>query len=178
MGLPVSITKIIIYDNRDTDDFYGGRDQIQIWLSDDNVTYSFYQEYTDPARTGGVCELVFSVPQLSRYFKLFCSEDVDGLWVDVGNSYQCVELECWGLEILPCLKGTVKEKGVAVERTLRSYIRSTGQLYTSSASAPDGTFSLDAPDDTTEMYVIALDDDVGEQYNALIFDRVVGVFDE
>lgn len=73
------------------------------------------------------------------------------------------------------ISGTVKEKGTAVARTVRSYIRSTGQFYTTTVSQGDGSFSVGAPDDTTLMYVIALDDDAGEQYNALIFDRVRGV---
>lgn len=73
------------------------------------------------------------------------------------------------------LAGTVKEKGNPVIRTLHAYTRSTGELFSSSDSAPDGTFSIGVPDDTTEMYVIALDDDAGEQYNALIYDRVKGV---
>lgn len=73
------------------------------------------------------------------------------------------------------LSGTVREKGVAVVRTVRSYIRSTGELYTETVSEENGNFTVGAPDDTTLMYVIALDDDAGDQYNALIYDRVRGV---
>lgn len=74
-----------------------------------------------------------------------------------------------------CLRGTVKEKGVAVIRTVHSYIRSTGLLYATTESLADGTFIVGAPDPYTEMYVLALDDDIGNYYNALIFDRVAGV---
>jgi len=73
------------------------------------------------------------------------------------------------------LSGTVKEKGVAVIRTLMGFIRSTGELYSQTVSLADGTFTLDAPDDTTEMVVVAFDDDAGDQYNALIYDRVKGI---
>uniref|UniRef100_A0A6H1Z7R4 Uncharacterized protein n=1 Tax=viral metagenome TaxID=1070528 RepID=A0A6H1Z7R4_9ZZZZ len=72
------------------------------------------------------------------------------------------------------LSGTVKEKGSPVSRVVRSYKRSTGELFASGSSAGDGTFSIDAPNDTDEMYVLALDDDAGDQYNALVFDRVKG----
>ncbi len=73
------------------------------------------------------------------------------------------------------LTGTVKEKGSPVIRTIRSYNRSTGEFFDSIASLADGTFSVGAPDETTEMFIIAFDDDAGDQYNALIFDRVYGV---
>lgn len=73
------------------------------------------------------------------------------------------------------LSGTVKEKGSPVQRTLRAYARSTGAFYSETTSNADGSFSMPAPDDTTEMFVIAFDDDAGDQYNALIYDRVKGV---
>ncbi|MBA7492389.1 hypothetical protein ES702_02939 [subsurface metagenome] len=94
-----------------------------------------------------------------------------------GESYtNLCELEAYAEIPLAKLSGTVKEKGAAVVRTVRSYVRSTGVLYSTGQSGAGGAFSIDAPDDTTEMYVIALDDDAGDQYNALIFDRVKGVF--
>lgn len=85
------------------------------------------------------------------------------------------------MELITCvhppykLSGTVKEKGVPVIRIVRSYIRSTGELYASVYSAADGSFSVQAIDDTTDMFVIAFDDALGDQYNALIYDRVKGV---
>lgn len=75
------------------------------------------------------------------------------------------------------LTGTLTEKGSPVIRTINSYIRSTGELYSSTVSEANGTFSLAAPDTTTEMYILALDNDPGDQYNALIYDRVKGVVD-
>ena len=73
------------------------------------------------------------------------------------------------------LSGIIKQEGVGVIRTVRCYTRSTGLLFDNTVSESDGSFELDAPDDTTELYVIALDDALGDQYNALLFDRVVGV---
>lgn len=73
------------------------------------------------------------------------------------------------------LSGTVKLKGSPVERIVRAYVRSTGVLYDSTVSLANGTFSLNAPNDTTEMFVIAYDDPAGDQYNALIYDRVKGI---
>lgn len=73
------------------------------------------------------------------------------------------------------LSGTVKLKGSPVVRTVRSYIRSTGAFFDEAVSLEDGTFTVYAPDTTTEMFVIALDDDAGDQYNALIYDRVKGI---
>lgn len=74
------------------------------------------------------------------------------------------------------LSGTVKAAGVSVERTVRSYIRSTGALFDSALSNPDGSFELNAPDDTTLMFIIAFDlDGEGNNYNALIYDKVTGI---
>lgn len=77
--------------------------------------------------------------------------------------------------IVYILSGTIKEEGSPVSRTVRSYTRSTGVLYSSGASYGNGVFSIDAPDNTTEMYVVSLPDGNGGKYNALIFDRVKGV---
>lgn len=76
---------------------------------------------------------------------------------------------------LAMLSGTVKQKGVAVQRTVRAYVRSTGAFYSETLSLADGTFQIYAPDDATEMFVIAFDDDIGDQYNALIYDKVKGI---
>ena len=72
------------------------------------------------------------------------------------------------------ITGTVEEDGVFVERTVRLYKRSTGELVDEGISdSVDGGFSLITPDQT-EHYVVALDDisDVTD-YNALIYDRVI-----
>lgn len=75
---------------------------------------------------------------------------------------------------MPRLSGTVKDAtGNFSARTVRAYKRSTGALSDSdTSSASDGTFALDAADDTAH-YVICLDDDLGE--NALILDNLTPV---
>lgn len=75
---------------------------------------------------------------------------------------------------MPRLSGTVKDAtGNFSARTVRAYKRSTGALSDSdTSSASDGTFALDAADDTAH-YVICLDDDLNE--NALIFDNITPV---
>jgi len=73
------------------------------------------------------------------------------------------------------LTGSVSLLGAPVIRTVNCYIRSTGALYDSVESKADGSFELGAPDGDTEMFVIALPDGNGEDYNALVFDRVKGL---
>lgn len=73
------------------------------------------------------------------------------------------------------LSGTVKEKGSPVQRTVRSFLRSTGALVDTTQSNPDGTFSVGALDNISDHFVIAFDDEAGDQYNALIYDKVKGV---
>jgi hypothetical protein len=74
------------------------------------------------------------------------------------------------------ITGTVEEDGVFVERTVRLYKRSTGELVDEGISdSVDGGFSLITPDQT-EHYVVALDDiSDATDYNALIYDRVIPV---
>lgn len=72
------------------------------------------------------------------------------------------------------ISGTVKEEGTGVSRTVRLYLRSTGELVGETTSASDGTFSISAAQD--EHYVVALDDTSDStDYNAQIYDRVTGV---
>ena len=72
------------------------------------------------------------------------------------------------------ISGTVKEEGTGVSRTVRVYLRSTGELVGETTSASDGTFSIPAIED--EHYVVALDDTSDStDYNAQIYDRVTGV---
>jgi len=93
--------------------------------------------------------------------------------VGAGVKYLIQEIVSWVYPYV--LKGTVKEKGSPVQRTLMCFYRSTGVLFSSTVSLSDGTFVLGAPDTTTEMFVVAFDDDAGDQYNSLVFDRVKGV---
>jgi len=74
------------------------------------------------------------------------------------------------------LSGSVKALGIATECPVRCYIRSTGALYDSTTSNPDGSFELKAPDEVTPMVVLAFPDfTAGSDYNVLVFDRVTGL---
>lgn len=102
-----------------------------------------------------------------RYFKLNMSLS------NTGSRFSIAELHFWA-QWIHHLAGTVKEKGNPVVRTLFTYFRSTGAFFDSASSEEDGSFSIGVPDSTTEMFVVCLDDDAGDQYNALIYDRVKG----
>jgi hypothetical protein len=73
------------------------------------------------------------------------------------------------------IAGTVTEQGNPVARTVRLYRRSTGELVASTtSSAVDGSFEF--ADIAGDVYfVVAFDDDAGDDYNALIFDRIKAV---
>ena len=72
------------------------------------------------------------------------------------------------------VSGTVEEEGVFVERTVRLYKRSTGELVDETISDyEDGGFLL-LVSDQAEHYVVALDDiSDATDYDALIYDRVI-----
>ena len=72
------------------------------------------------------------------------------------------------------ITGTVLEDTTLVERVVRAYNRDNGALL-GSALSTSGTFIISGlvSDDIT--YVVALDDDDGDCYDALIIDRVIPV---
>jgi hypothetical protein len=91
-----------------------------------------------------------------------------------GIFFTKMEIDPSHLTALKTVSGTVTEGGSAVARTVRAYDRDNGELLGEATSdAGDGTYafgSLIIPG--TDVYVIALDDDAGTDYNALIDDRV------
>lgn len=68
--------------------------------------------------------------------------------------------------------GTVKEGTANVARKVRVYNRDNGELLAETTSAADGTFSFTDLVGTGERYFVFLDDDAGDDYNAVIYDRV------
>lgn len=78
------------------------------------------------------------------------------------------------------IAGTVTEEGVPVARTVRIYRRDTGALLDEQVSSTAGEFefaNLNGFATGREFYVIALDDEeAGEDYNALISDRITAEF--
>lgn len=70
-------------------------------------------------------------------------------------------------------EGYVTENSGPVSRTVRLYYRDTGELIDSTTSSgSNGYYSLDALVND-EHFIVAFDDEVGEDYNALILDRVL-----
>ena len=71
------------------------------------------------------------------------------------------------------VSGIVKEGLSTVARTVRLYNRETGLLIEETTSASDGTFAINDLPTQDECYAICLDDDLGTEYNALIYDRII-----
>jgi hypothetical protein len=63
--------------------------------------------------------------------------------------------------------GTVTQNAIPVERTLRLYRDSTGELVTEVTSLGDGTYTLTTPYNE-DHYVVCLDATGGEDFNHLI----------
>jgi hypothetical protein len=73
------------------------------------------------------------------------------------------------------ISGTVKVGAVAASREVRLYDRITGKMLAMTFSAEDGSYSFSVADKKRQYIVIALDDETGEAYNAVIADRVTPV---
>lgn len=72
--------------------------------------------------------------------------------------------------------GTVQEEGSAVSRTVLAYRRDTKELADETTSdAGDGSFTLSNLASGVEHFLIVLDDDLGDQYNLIGYDKIVGV---
>ena len=66
---------------------------------------------------------------------------------------------------------TIGDDGMPAPRRVRVYRRSTGELLAAGTSDSSGLFDL-VVGTLDEVYVVALDDESGTAYNALIFDRI------
>lgn len=66
------------------------------------------------------------------------------------------------------------DAGVGAERKIYVHQRSTGKLVGAAMSSSSGTFEVTVPI-LDEVYVVAVDDDAGVAYNALVFDRVLPI---
>lgn len=73
------------------------------------------------------------------------------------------------------ISGMVKIGAVAVSREVRLYDRITGNMVAMTFSAEDGSYAFPVADKKRQYFVIAFDDAAGEQYNAVIADRVTPV---
>lgn len=176
LGIAKEVKTIISYDNRaSTTWFTADTDSVGVYKSDDDNTWTLVEQFDGPPRGAGKFTLELTAAQTARYFKIRNMETMDWLMVAGAAILWITELEFWSPSWPWRISGTVKLQGVAAERLVRVHNRATGALVDSITSNPDGSFELEVPDTTTDHYVVAFDDDAGEQYNALIYDRVKGV---
>jgi len=76
------------------------------------------------------------------------------------------------LEPIYYFDGFVYEKNTPVSRTVRLYSRSTGSLMaTDTSRSSDGYYYVTSTSSGTH-FLVAFDDDAGDEYNALILDKV------
>ena len=96
-------------------------------------------------------------------------------WIKIGY-YSCSDnLVTFGseeLEPLYYFDGFVYEKNTPVSRVVRVYDRSTGSLMgTDTSRSSDGYYYVTSTSSGTH-FLVAFDDDAGDEYNALILDKV------
>lgn len=69
--------------------------------------------------------------------------------------------------------GYIKEEGIPVSRTINLYNRSTGELIdTTTSSGSNGYYYLTTTI-SGEHFIVAFDNDAGEEYNAMILDKLL-----
>jgi hypothetical protein len=79
-----------------------------------------------------------------------------------------------GIENRPAFyyQGYVTEKGSPVERTVRLYKRDDGTLVDETVSASGNGYYYLTTSTSGEHFIVAFDDNLGDEYNALILDRL------
>jgi len=93
-----------------------------------------------------------------------------------GSKFQPVLLRGPISSNMSVISGTVKELGIPVSRKVLLYLRSTGELVETTMSDPTtGYYQFDVNNITKVYFIVALDDDEGVEYNALICDRQQGI---
>lgn len=70
------------------------------------------------------------------------------------------------------ISGVVRYKTEYANRIIRVYDRSSGELLLNTNSDNNGVFEITNLSNKT-VYIVCLDDDINEELNALIYDRVV-----
>lgn len=103
-----------------------------------------------------------------RYYKLDISaNNGDGFYLNIG------ELELIEADELYYFSGYTTEKGAPVSRKVSVYDRLTGELEdTTTSSGGNGYYYLESTLSGTH-FIVAFDDDAGEDYNALILDKLL-----
>jgi hypothetical protein len=69
-------------------------------------------------------------------------------------------------------QGYIKEKGTAVQRTVRLYLRDTGELMDETISASGNGYYYLTTSISGNHFIVAFDDNAGDVYNALVLDRL------
>ncbi|MFW6001922.1 MAG: DUF2341 domain-containing protein [archaeon] len=116
-----------------------------------------------------------SLDDIRIYSSVVGSKDIDGLYSATKSSPDFFSQQSAEEIILYKVSGTVEEEGSPVERTVRLYKRSSGELVEETTSdGGTGEFAFTGMKNNDEHYVVALDDISDEtDYNALIYDRIV-----
>jgi hypothetical protein len=69
-------------------------------------------------------------------------------------------------------QGYVTEQGSPVARTVRLYYRPTGSLMDETTSSGSNGYYYLTTTTSGEHFVMAFDDDLGDDYNAVVLDRL------
>jgi len=141
---------------------------VEIKGSMDDITYITITTFSEFTSQGDGCYWA-DISSLSGGYQY-----IKFIFVRGGTWLMLSELEVYGGPAAN-ISGSIKELGAGVARTVRAYIRSTGALYSEGVSEGDGSFSISAPDTETVLYVVALPDVAGGDYNALVMDGVKGI---
>ena len=89
------------------------------------------------------------------------------------NSSFSPEIEPYAPFTTYSISGVVQEGNLPISRSVRAYNRNTGVLVGSTISAAsDGTYTIILPTNDP-CYVIAVDDNAGVMYNAIIYDWII-----
>jgi len=141
-----------------------------------NNGYSGYQNIAveqghREANPGGYLHIVYCH---LRYVK----DELSDAWRKADHHALTDNLLTWGATEQAAtykVAGVVKQDGNPVERTVRAYKRASGELLGETTSLTDGRFEIELFSQD-EVYAVALDDTSdADDFNALIFDRIVPV---
>lgn len=103
-----------------------------------------------------------------RYYQLNVSaNNGDSFYLNIG------ELELLEADELYYFSGYITENDIPVSRKVSIYDRLTGELETTTTSSgSNGYYYLESTSSGTH-FIVAFDDDAGEDYNALILDKLL-----
>jgi len=113
----------------------------------------------------------------ARYFARVWYQDDSTIRAYRQNGSEAGQLRWQSVEFAPApgyyVGGYVAQEGVAVERTVRSYRRDTGDFLGETTSSGIGGYFYLETSYSGAQYVVCVDDDAGLDYNALIYDSIM-----